>query len=149
MIYFSGFLLISENLLFPLQDSAHVYAAHTFELSRVDESFWRSGTNSTCSKGATSPGQTSPCFVSPPGATELVQQGQSIPWVKVVVFMFFLNVQQLLTMLGWHQRYCWFFVPPTGGLGWPKRPRDPAWCITSKVRDPEVPAILKNNVPTR
>lgn len=61
-------------------------------------------------EGETSPGQTSPCLVSPPGATEeRLQQGQLSHWVKVVVFMFFLNVQHLLTMLGWCRRASWFF----------------------------------------
>lgn len=126
-----------------------MYAANIFELSSVDETVWGDlGQATPVRREQPALGRhpvfcvTSRCYRT--GAARTID-----PWVKVVVFMFFLNVQQVLTMLGWPQNPAGsLIVPPTGGLGWTKRPRDTAWCTTSKVLDPEVPAILKNNVPT-
>ena len=57
--------------------------------------------------------------MSPPNAAEgLEQEGPLIYWVKAVVFVFFLDVPQLLTGLGWHQIFCWFFDGSSSWQTW-------------------------------
>ena len=69
--------------------------------------------------GDKQPRQTAPCLMSPPNAAEeLEQEGPLIYWVKAAVFVFCLDVPQLLTFLGWHQIPCWYFDGSSSWQTW-------------------------------